>query len=978
MKQRKRYLILVALCVIPLLSSAAEFDLSPNLPVHPFVPLSNRGHTLADITSSGELLAQIILSGDINHYDSLRIHADYADHFAISQEQVVANLPTSNLHALDTLIIEGKDRLTDTLYLISEAPSPRVPLPGPASPYELYLTSLQISNAHLIIDDPLVSDDYVNGVIIRSIESIVLDDATLKVSHIPTRGVIQFPRAATITASSGQNTINAELKSSNSLKVRILQGASLTLDNFASIYSSSSSQLLMDPGSRLDLANSELELFSYVYQPSQITGATLSFKGSYGSGAPVDLNHSHLSTGPLQVTDSTIHLNNNTYLRSYIHSGISPANGSFTFQGNNTVHFGDGAFLSASYDDTDLVNGTLIVDGGTTVFQRSFTGVPATHPALKVSRLNLINQADVTIDGVHGLDTLDSLDIRDSTLSYYNSIEADQLTSFAMHDSRLVTSPMRFTSQQFTLSNSDVVLRHQQGDALSSLDFTGAAAGTPFQATGTNEVHLRVLPGGQPIAPGFNQYNDSVAFTDVNITGTPALSLTLEALQAGLGADAYASGGAAADGRYDMVFFVTSTTDGDVIGSTLGGSMPALLTARQTATPSADGKVTVKLETQPYTSLLSHPGVTTPNQKNGMQLMVNSAVTGNPQNQTALNMLTNDQVGIHADFIHAEPYSSYMTVSLEQIDMIIGTVMRHGFFERSAGDGAGRDDLPQPEKGIWFDAGHVDGNVDGDEHLGNFDYTLTGFTVGGTLARIGDGFLGGYFSYGLQEMDEHDSLTESFDSSVYHLGAYLLLPEQNGWLFDVLLGYSYGDHGSKRYVMVGHTEAVPEANYSSHSVYTSISAKKQVFANEVLAFFPELGLSYIYYDQESFTESGDPNLSLAVDDADAQAIVASVGLNMQFAGLPFAPRVFPLSFIRYEHDVYANSNEAHDIDASLVSHPEFTQTFEGQNRGSDIMTVGIGLGSSLSSRVQARGGVLYSINAHGDEWGAGVNLSYAW
>ena len=61
-----------------------------------------------------------------------------------------------------------------------------------------------------------------------------------------------------------------------------------------------------------------------------------------------------------------------------------------------------------------------------------------------------------------------------------------------------------------------------------------------------------------------------------------------------------------------------------------------------------------------------------------------------------------------------------------------------------------------------------------------------------------------------------------------------------------------------------------------------------------------------------------------------------------------------------------------------LTHPDYKQTFVGQNRGEHALITGIGLGSDITSALQINGGFVHSENSHGREWGAGLNLEYLW
>ena len=367
------------------------------------------------------------------------------------------------------------------------------------------------------------------------------------------------------------------------------------------------------------------------------------------------------------------------------------------------------------------------------------------------------------------------------------------------------------------------------------------------------------------------------------------------------------------------------------------------------------------------------------NKTAGANLLLNSANAGNSQTLAALSSLTNNQVASHVDSIHAEPYSSYITVSLEHSDAVMNTVLNH-----AAPDGVFSSRVTQEEgeqqagKRFWMDASYADGKVDGSGDLGDFGYTLSSLTIGQDKMDSGDRTLGAYFSFGTQKMNEHDSATQNFSSETYHFGLYLNQVNIGAWDLRGVLGYAFSDHESKRQVNLSSSSAIVEADFNSHSAYAGVKGTLIGYENNWVALAPELGFSYIYYLQESIKESGDANLSLSIDSAEAHAIIASAGLNARFTSLSDTMNIYPFAFSRFEHDFYANDNSEHEIDAALVAHPDYKQSFVGQNRGENAMVLGVGLGSVLSSALQINGGFDYSTSNHSSEWGAGFNLEYYW
>jgi len=140
---------------------------------------------------------------------------------------------------------------------------------------------------------------------------------------------------------------------------------------------------------------------------------------------------------------------------------------------------------------------------------------------------------------------------------------------------------------------------------------------------------------------------------------------------------------------------------------------------------------------------------------------------------------------------------------------------------------------------------------------------------------------------------------------------------------------------------------------------------------------PDLSMLYSYYYQDKVEENGVEALCLQVDSADAQSIITGIGINASFKSFSEEQMIYPVSFIRYERDWFANMDDAHEVNASLKNYPDYKQTFVGQNRGSDILTLGIGVESVISSQWQVGGGIIKGWDSNGSEFSFGINAQYA-
>lgn len=521
--------------------------------------------------------------------------------------------------------------------------------------------------------------------------------------------------------------------------------------------------------------------------------------------------------------------------------------------------------------------------------------------------------------------------------------------------------------------------------------YNNGSSGSPAQSQYL--AHLDVVGG--------NAINDLIQYHNNNVTTTGLTSIKVETATSKTATEL--------DGQtFTIIASKDNTSTGTIVtGGSYpaieeGGSIPALVNF-SVFDNNTNGNSDITLQADAnINNLIKHPQAASRNRQGAATLLVNAVNSCNPTISNSLNSLTNQQVGSHLDSIHAEPYSSYMTISLEHTDMVMNTVLNHaardGVFstgrsyesvqagptKQYSASTAGTDTVapakarPESLKRTWMDVSYNEGDVDGDGMLGDFEYSLFSLTIGQDLMATDTRTLGAFFSYGTQEMDEHDNAVQDFDGDIYHLGLYSNEADVGGWDLRGVLGYAYGDHDSERTVVLSNSIATPSAGFDSHSAYVGVKATIVGYQNDWVTLSPELGLNYTYYKQKSFTESGDPNLSLLVDSAEAHAIIASVGANARFASLSQASSVYPMAFVRYEYDAYADNNNEHEIDAGLVAHPDYKQTFVGQNRGEHAMTVGLGLGSDFSGALQVRGGLIYTEQSHGSEWSGGLNMQYLW
>ncbi|RYA23618.1 hypothetical protein CRU96_06995 [Malaciobacter halophilus] len=776
-------------------------------------------------------------------------------------------------------------------------------------------------------------------------------------------------------------------RSLHELQLNINKNSSLIINGTTDLQAFEYGHINMQEGSSLTVEHSRLQLTSDGTNSkyfSTFNNASVKIQGLFGS-TPSSLE----ITNPT-FTNSNISLDNNTKIRSLKRVNSNFIAGDFFFEGNNNLVLNSGSKLTGNESGgSDTPTGFSFSNGTT------------------------------NISGLGSLDALD-MHLNNAKVEYSgNNISANLISLYLDNGSELKTS--KSTSDDFnklsvlnindsTLNGDNsygynVLLRSEIKNSILKIDKSSRTAGMTFHLAGINDPSndgyinfdgnnkfiSRIDPTGKDVGidlntvTGIKSYADAIyfnrrglaAFTSDTVLGFSNLDVQLEAFSSSLSSTDYSSGGENSDGIYDVMIFQSdgvapvATADSDDVDFILGGSMPALLKATQVATPSADNLVSVKFETQALSSLTSHSTITTSNQQNGLNLLINSANSGNTNINNALNTVTNSQLQTHTDTIHAEPYSSYMTVSLEHTDMIMNSVLSNTALTKNLNSGN-----MESRKNFWMDLSHSKGDIKGSSGLGNFDYTLNTITLGNDFISDDNKRAGMFASFGTQKMDEHDSVTQDFNSDNYYVGGYLNQVLSNDWNLGSVFGYGYGKHKSNRVVNLSNLNENIKGNFDSHSIYGAVNISKNIFSNDWISLRPEVGLDYTYYTQEKIKESGDSNFNLTVDKADAQSIIASVGLNAKFKSISDTNKIYPLAFVKYEHDFYANKNNAHKIKAALSSHSNYKQEFEGQNRGENSILTGIGLSSDINNSLQVNGGFVYSKHTHGKEVGAGISLKY--
>ena len=352
-------------------------------------------------------------------------------------------------------------------------------------------------------------------------------------------------------------------------------------------------------------------------------------------------------------------------------------------------------------------------------------------------------------------------------------------------------------------------------------------------------------------------------------------------------------------------------------------------------------------------------------QSNGVT--IGSAVSGLTQAQ--VNQLQN---------VHAEGYSSNMTIGLEQMAHITNTVMDRIHAPMSASPST---KVYQDDEGryIWADAAAVKGTVNNYNNLAGFGYNLYDVIFGGDIKRSKDGGFGVFAGTGSTSMTESQQVTQNFNTTNFYAGLYGALNFAEQVKLSGALGYMYGNTNANRSApnvgdLVGGNAT---SSFKSNGVYAAAKLAK-AFQAQNFTVSPFVGASYSQLWMGGASEQGGNTFNYGINSATAYTAVTFAGADFIYPLLKGTNDPLSLiGFYKFGYDWYANSASAHTVTAT-TSFNGSTQSFAqvGANMGPVSNMVGLGIQGGITKEISARIGAVASYNTYGHEYGGGAELRF--
>lgn len=277
---------------------------------------------------------------------------------------------------------------------------------------------------------------------------------------------------------------------------------------------------------------------------------------------------------------------------------------------------------------------------------------------------------------------------------------------------------------------------------------------------------------------------------------------------------------------------------------------------------------------------------------------------------------------------------------------------------------------------VFGEAGKYEGNTNQ-----NFDYDTFGVTAA-TFGRIDERWTAGLtYGYAHSKVD-YTKGSEKVDS----LGINGLLSNRYGnWLGTAALGYTWSRHDLKRHAF-DRDSLIDEsilgtnhmsADFDSHIINLGVEFGYNYDLSHMVAntsLYPYAGFDYVWFNRDSYTESGHGNLALDVDKL-------SYGIPMTKLGVQWETLMDKWTFtadLAWVHTFYDPTEDgAFDVNfKNLNSNAKWN--VEGLDIGKDTAVLNLALDYDVTENFTV--GVDYTGYARDNQWGnkGGLKFNYKW
>ena len=340
----------------------------------------------------------------------------------------------------------------------------------------------------------------------------------------------------------------------------------------------------------------------------------------------------------------------------------------------------------------------------------------------------------------------------------------------------------------------------------------------------------------------------------------------------------------------------------------------------------------------------------------------------------AVQSLTTNQVS-QLDSVHAEGYSSNMTIGLEQMKTVANTVMDR--IHKPISDSSSSSISYKLDEGryVWADVAGFKGTVKSYDGLAGFGYNSYYGVLGIDLLRNETGGLGLYAGAGNSYMTQSAQVSQNFNNNTGYVGVYGGLYLASDLKLSGALGYSFGNSNATRNnPNVGDFSGGNASDsYSSNGVYAAIKLSHSILLGQKFTLTPFVGGSYSQLNTSAVNETGGGDFNYSIKAASSYQAIT-------FAGAEFVQPIYEgqgtrlsaIGFYRFSYNWSANVDSAHTVTATNSVFGTFNQT--GANMGPVSNLFGLGVQGQLTKDLSLRVGAVAAVNTNGTQYGGGGEL----
>jgi outer membrane autotransporter protein len=275
--------------------------------------------------------------------------------------------------------------------------------------------------------------------------------------------------------------------------------------------------------------------------------------------------------------------------------------------------------------------------------------------------------------------------------------------------------------------------------------------------------------------------------------------------------------------------------------------------------------------------------------------------------------------------------------------------------------------------GLWAKPFYVNADQDrtGGNHAFGYDANMTGVMLG-TDTLLNDRWrLGVAFAYTDTDLDgkgvlSNDELnTDAYQVSLYVQGE----PWQQGTYTEMVLSYGWADNEVRRDVQDENSVLRAEADFDSGFARGQVNLGHVFELNDCWSLVPELDVTYLWMEQDAYTEQGAGDLSLRVDSLDDDVLTLGFDLGTAY---DVAMGGQGLMLSAYAGVAYDAIEADADLSASLVG---AGPAFLTKNTERDRFAVRAGVGARLGLAMPFDVSVNYDIEARDNHTAQAVSMN---